>query len=59
MIALAYLRALSEDEKLDMKVPESYLTAGDYPTAYAIRPTSNGGVYVFLDRFEEFPGATE
>lgn len=56
MITNAFLDELTEELEVDMKVPEEYFTADDYPTQYVITPSSDGGVYVSIDGFDEFPG---
>lgn len=56
MITNAFLDDLTEKLEVEMKVPDEYFTADDYPTQYVVEPSSHGGVYISVDGFEEFPG---
>lgn len=56
MITHAFLASLDEEVEIDMKTPDEYFAADDYPTRYVMEPSSHGGVYVSLDGFAEFPG---
>lgn len=49
-------RELEEETTVDIATPDAFPVAGDYPTAYVMKPDGDGGVFVSLDSFESFPG---
>lgn len=60
MVTTEFLRNdLDEELTVEIATPEAYFEADDYPTAYVLKPDGDGGVYVSLDEFEEFPGSSE
>lgn len=56
MVTLAYLNELNDEVAVDMKMPQEFFVADDYPTQYVMKPASDGGVTVAIDDFTEFPG---
>jgi hypothetical protein len=50
---------LGEDMEVDIATPETFPIADDYPTTYVMKPDGEGGVFVSVDDFEEFPGSSE
>lgn len=57
MITLDFLRNLDSEVVVDMKTPDVYHVADEYPTRYVIEKGLHGGVYISLECFESFPGA--
>lgn len=58
MLTVDFLGGLDEEVVVDMKTPEEYAAAGDYPTQYVMKPSLRDGIYVSVDGFTEFPGAS-
>lgn len=56
MITVDFFDGLDEELVVEMKTPDEYFAADDYPTAYVLEPDGDGGVYVSIDDFEAFPG---
>lgn len=50
---------LDEETAVEIATPEAFPVADDYPTEYVMKPDGDGGVYVSMDNFEEFPGSGE
>lgn len=57
MVTLEYLQNLDGEAVAPILLPEVFVEAGDYPTEYVMKPDHSGGVYVFIDGFEEVPAA--
>lgn len=57
MVTVEFLSSLEEELVVDMKTPDAYPVAGDYPTEYVMEPGLHGGRYVSVDGFEEFPSS--
>lgn len=58
MATVAFLQNLEEELAVDMKTPEAYAVADEYPTQYVMEPALHGGVYLSIDGFTEFPGSS-
>ena len=56
MVTVAFLQGLEDEVTVDLKTPEQFPVADEYPTQYVIKKGVHGGVYVSIDGFEEFPG---
>lgn len=57
MVTTDFLRnELDEEMAVDIATPEVFPVADDYPTEYVMTPDGDGGVYVSIDDFQEFPG---
>lgn len=63
MITVAYLLSLADDGTVDVEesspipMPDRFVTAGRYPTAFVVRYHADDEVYtVSLEEFEPFPG---
>lgn len=52
MVTVDYLRSLDAVDRQPIAQPESYPSAGWYPTAYTVRPLGSGGYAVVLEAFE-------
>lgn len=50
---------LDEEMAVDIATPEVFPVADDYPTEYVMTPDGDGGVYVSIDDFQEFPGPSD
>ncbi|MFA9502769.1 hypothetical protein ACERIM_08290 [Natrinema sp. H-ect1] len=60
MVTTDFLRdGLEEETAVDIATPEVFFEADEYPTAYAMMPDGDGGAYVAIREFEEFPGADQ
>lgn len=58
MITTDFIRNdLDEELAVDVVTPEAFPTADDYPTEYVMKPDGDGGVFVSIDDFEEFPSS--
>jgi hypothetical protein len=53
MVTVEHLRELSTVDRRPVAQPESYPTAGWYPTSYAVEPIDESGYAVVLEAFEE------
>ena len=59
MVTTDFLRNdLAEEVAVDVATPEVFAEEDEYPTEYVMKPDGDGGVYVSIDGFEEFPGAS-
>lgn len=56
MITANFLRNLDGEVETEMKTPEQFPTADEYPTRYVIEKGIHGGVYISMECFEPFPG---
>lgn len=56
MVTVDFFQDLEEEVVVDMKTPEVYGEADEYPTEYVVEPALHGGVYVSIDGFTEFSG---
>lgn len=58
MVTVEFFEGLDEEMAVDMKTPEVYAVADEYPTLYVLEPGLHGGVFVSIDGFEEFEDAS-
>jgi hypothetical protein len=56
MVTVEFFENLTDEVVVDMKAPDRYVWADDYPTQYVVEPGLHGGVYISIDGFTEFPG---
>lgn len=57
MITNDFIRnSLTEEMAVEIATPDVFPVADAYPTQYVMKPDGDGGVFVFIDGFEEFPG---
>lgn len=56
MITVDFFEDLSMETVVRIKTPQEYAQEDNYPTEYVMEPDLEGGVYVSLDGFTEFPG---
>lgn len=60
MVTNAYIgEELDDEETVELATPERFFEADDYPTEYVMQLDGDGGVFVSLDGFEEFPGPSD
>ncbi|UPV73740.1 hypothetical protein M0R89_14480 [Halorussus limi] len=59
MIAVEFAAGVDAVVTAELRTPAEFFTADEYPTAYALQPTGDGGVYLYLDDFEAFSGPSE
>ncbi|MBX0323451.1 hypothetical protein EGH21_10465 [Halomicroarcula sp. F13] len=59
MVTTEFIDGLDEERVVEMKTPDVYAVADEYPTAYVMQPTMRGGVFVSIEEFAEFDGAGE
>lgn len=56
MVTLEFLRNLDGEVATEIKTPDEFATADEYPTRYVLEKGIHGGVYISLECFESFPG---
>ncbi|WP_226483345.1 hypothetical protein [Natrinema amylolyticum] len=56
MITVDFADQLDTVVDTELKTPEEYFAAGEYPTSYLLQPGEDGGFFVSLTDFESFPG---
>lgn len=57
MITTDFIRDdLHGETPVGVSTPDVFPVADDYPTKYVMEPDGDGGLFVSIDEFEEFPG---
>lgn len=59
MMTFDFADGLDTMIRTELATPAEFFTADRYPTSYVVQPTGDGGVYLYLDDFEPFPGPSE
>lgn len=59
MVTTEFIDGLDEEQVVEMKTPDVYPVADDYPTAYVVQPSGDGGLFVSIEEFTEFDGPGE
>lgn len=59
MITTDFVDQLDTLLEVELQTPSAYFTADEYPMSYVMQPVSDGGLYVSLNDFTEFPGPSQ